>query len=112
MLYGPNTQPGHGGSYIFIAEAQVNYVMSVLGQMAERGLASVECSQATCDEYNARIVKRHECMIWTHPGMSTYYRNSRGRVVVTIPYRNVDFWHMTRKANLSDYILTPASREC
>jgi 4-hydroxyacetophenone monooxygenase len=107
MLYGPNTQPGHGGSYIFIAEAQVNYVMSVLGQMAERGLASVECSQAICDEYNARIMERHERMIWTHPGMSTYYRNSRGRVVVTIPYRNVDFWHMTRKAELTDYIATP-----
>ena len=34
-------------------------------------------------------------------------RNSRGRVVVTIPYRNVDFWHMTRKAELTDYIATP-----
>jgi hypothetical protein len=25
--------------------------------------------------------------------MSTHYPNSRGRVVVNSPWRNVDFWH-------------------
>jgi 4-hydroxyacetophenone monooxygenase len=47
-------------------------------------------------------------MVWTHPGMSTYYRNSRGRVVVNTPFRIVDFWHMTRTADLDDYVVEPA----
>ncbi len=34
----------------------------------------------------------------THPGMSTYYRNSRGRVVVVNPFPVVEFWHMTHEA--------------
>lgn len=46
-------------------------------------------------------------MVWTHPGASTYYRNSRGRVVVNNPYRVIDYWHMTRHAELADYIVEP-----
>jgi 4-hydroxyacetophenone monooxygenase len=42
-------------------------------------------------------------MVWTHPGMSTYYRNRRGRVVVNFPYRNVDLFAMTRRADMADY---------
>jgi 4-hydroxyacetophenone monooxygenase len=36
--------------------------------------------------------------------MSTYYRNSKGRVVVNSPWRNVDFWHLAREPNLDDFI--------
>ena len=46
-------------------------------------------------------------MVWTHPGMETYYRNSRGRVVVNYPYRNVDLFHATRHADLAEYTTEP-----
>jgi 4-hydroxyacetophenone monooxygenase len=42
-------------------------------------------------------------MVWAHPGMQTYYRNAAGRVVVNSPFRVVDFWRMTRHADLRDY---------
>ena len=32
-LYGPNLQAGHGGSFMFMSEMQVRYMMSVLTQM-------------------------------------------------------------------------------
>jgi 4-hydroxyacetophenone monooxygenase len=47
----------------------------------------------------------HERMVWTHPGMTTYYRNSRGRVVVNSPFRNLDFWRMTRHADLDSALV-------
>ena len=34
------------------------------------------------DAYNEAVDAEHENMVWTHPGMKTYYRNDRGRVVV------------------------------
>lgn len=105
MLYGPNTQPGHGGSLTFIVEAQMHYVRSVLTQMLASGAASVEVRQDVHDDYCETNDRLHENMVWTHPGMQTYYRNSRGRVIVNTPYRNVDVWHMTRSANLDDYIV-------
>ena len=106
-LYGPNTQFGHGGSLITVMERQMHYVMSVLGQMFEQGIAAVEVRQDVHDAYNATVDRLHEGMVWTHQGMETYYRNSRGRVVVNNPFRMVDFWQMVERADLEQYLSTP-----
>jgi len=108
-LYGPNLQPGHGGSLIFVVEMQVNYIMSLIEQMAEQGLGSVEIRQDVHDAYNERVDAEHENMVWTHPGMTTYYRNERGRIVVNSPYRNVDYFAWTRHADLAEYVTEPIS---
>ena len=42
-------------------------------------------------------------MIWTHPGLSTYYRNAAGRVISVMPWRLVDYWQMTRQAQREDF---------
>jgi 4-hydroxyacetophenone monooxygenase len=104
ILYGPNTQPGHGGSFIAAVETQMDLVMTLLEGMAQRGWGSIEVKHSVTDEYNERVDAAHERMVWTHPGMDTYYRNSRGRVVVNTPFRIVDFWHMTRSADLDQFV--------
>ena len=106
-LYGPNLQPGHGGSFMFIAEMQVRYIMDILKKMLVQELGSVECRQDVHDAYNERIDQAHEKMVWTHPGMETYYRNARGRVVVNSPYRNATYYDMTHTADLADFIVEP-----
>lgn len=107
MLYGPNTNLGHGGSYIWISECQVRYVIDLLCQMIERRIAAVECKAEVNDEYNRRIDEAHASMIWTHPGMDTWYRNRRGRVVTNMPWRIVDYFTMTQQADLSDFLVEP-----
>ena len=109
-LYGPNLQPGHGGSFIFVAEMQVRYIMQMIDAMARRDLGAVECRPEVHDRYIEKVDAIHENMVWTHPGMSTYYRNSSGRVVVNSPYRNVDFFEMTKEVDLDDYIVEPRGR--
>ena len=37
--------------------------------------------------------------------MSTYYKNSKGRVVFVMPFLNVEYWDMVKKVNLDDYTL-------
>lgn len=108
LLYGPNTNLGHGGSIIMNTECQTNYLVGLLRQITERGIAALEVRQDVCDEYNARIDAAHERMIWTHPGMTTYYRNAVGRVVATTPWRVIDYWHMTRTPELDAYDVTYA----
>ncbi|MBO0874782.1 MAG: NAD(P)/FAD-dependent oxidoreductase, partial [Pseudonocardia sp.] len=103
LLYGPNTNLGHGGSLIFITECQVRYLMGLIEQVIERQLASVECRADRRDAYNREIDAAHERLIWTHPGMSTWYRNERGRVVTNSPWRLVDLWHQTAAPSLDDY---------
>ncbi len=107
MVYGPNTQAGHGGSLLGFTESQLDYIIDLLQQMIARGIDAVECRQEVYEGYNDRVDRAHERMVWTHPGMETYYRNSRGRVVVNTPFRIVDFWHMTRQADLRDYVTEP-----
>jgi 4-hydroxyacetophenone monooxygenase len=108
MVYGPNTQAGHGGSLLGMTESQLDYIVDLLGQMVVGGIGVAEVRPEVYEEYNAKLERAHEQMVWTHPGMSTYYRNSRGRVVVNTPWRIVDYWHMTRQADLRDYLTESA----
>ena len=106
-LYGPNLQPGHGGSLIFVVEMQVRYVMDLIRKMATNDLGAVEIRSEVHEDYNAKVDAAHEDMVWTHPGMSSYYRNDKGRIVVNSPYRNVDFFEMTSEADLDEFVTEP-----
>ena len=108
-LYGPNLQPGHGGSLIFVVEMQVRYIMDVIQKMLDQNLGAVEIRQDVHDRYNEDVDQAHTQMVWTHPGMESYYRNERGRIVVNSPWRNVDFYAMTREADLSEYLTEPVA---
>jgi 4-hydroxyacetophenone monooxygenase len=105
VLLGPNTFAGHGGSGIFTIELEMRYVMETIALMVREGIASVECRQDVHDAYNDELAEALSATIWAHPGMTTYYRNARGRIVVPMPWTNVDYWHRTRWPDLDDYIV-------
>lgn len=46
-------------------------------------------------------------MIWAHKGMTTWYRNKKGRVVSLSPWRLVDYWKMTRRPDIADFHVVP-----
>jgi 4-hydroxyacetophenone monooxygenase len=108
-LYGPNLQPGHGGSLIFVVEMQVRYIMDMIQKMLRDQIGAVEIRREVHDAYNDKVDLAHEQMVWTHPGMTSYYRNERGRIVVNSPWRNVDFYEMTREADLGEYLAEPVA---
>lgn len=110
-MQGPNTGLGHGGSAIFQAECQARYIAACLVGMAERGVAAIDVRPEVHDAYVRKVDAEHEQMIWTHPGMSTYYRNPHGRVVSVMPWRLVDYWAMTRQPDFDEYRLTPRPRK-
>jgi 4-hydroxyacetophenone monooxygenase len=111
VLYGPNTNLAHGGSIIFHAECQVRYLVSLVRELAARGASSVEVREDVHDAYNASVDAAHEELVWTHPGVDTWYRNGSGRVVSNSPWRLVDYWRMTSKADLDEYSLGIVSAE-
>lgn len=106
MLYGPNVQPGHGGSLVGLAEIQVRYLGDLLRRMFAGQISAVECREQVFAQYNEAVDAAHQTMVWTHPGVSTYYRNSRGRVVVPGPFRVIDLWRSAGQANLDDYLMS------
>jgi 4-hydroxyacetophenone monooxygenase len=109
-LLGPNVGLGHGGSIIKVVELQVDYILSILERLFDQGAASVEVQQVVHERYNARVDAAHQGMVWTHPGTANWYRNLQGRVVVITPWRNDDFWRMTRQANSDEYVFETSRR--
>ena len=102
-MIGPGSSLGHGGSISFQAECQSRYITSCLVQMAERGIDAIDLRPAVLDDFLRRFDAEHETLIWSHPGMSTYYRNRHGRVFTVLPWRLVDYWQMTHDADLGEY---------
>jgi 4-hydroxyacetophenone monooxygenase len=41
--------------------------------------------------------------VWTYPGVESYYKNSKGRVVINNPFRILDVWRMTQVSDLDDF---------
>ncbi|WP_308251843.1 NAD(P)/FAD-dependent oxidoreductase [Pseudonocardia sp. KRD291] len=107
LMYGPNTNAGAGGSFIFVAEAQARYIVDLVARMGRERIGAVEVRPECHDRWVADVDAAHEQMVWTHPGMTTYYRNPAGRVVANSPYRVVDYWAMTRDADPAEYRLDP-----
>ncbi len=109
-LYGPNTNVAHGGSVIFQAECQMRYITSCITQMIESKISSVDVRSEVHDAYNKAVDDEHDQLVWSHPGMDSWYKNSQGRIFSPMPWRFVDYWSMTHDADLSDYLVT-AKRE-
>jgi 4-hydroxyacetophenone monooxygenase len=103
MMGGPNTGLAHGGSTMFQAECQARYISGMVVRMAEEGLETCEVTTAAHDDFVRKVDAEHEQLIWSHPGVSSYYKNSSGRIFSAMPFRLVDYWIMTHEPNLDVY---------
>lgn len=104
ILNGPNTNAGHGGSAVIATEFQMRYIVQALNFMFEERLASAEVREDRFEKYNAELDAALDQMIWVHPGMTTYYRNSAGRVVISSPWKYLDYWGRTLEFDGGDYV--------
>ena len=103
-LYGPNTNPVLG-SVIYMHECQMTYVMDCIRSMLEQGHRVLDCRPEAHDAYNERMDEALKTLVWSHPRVRSYYNNKEGRVTTNAPWRMIEYWQMTRKAELSDYRL-------
>jgi 4-hydroxyacetophenone monooxygenase len=111
LLYGPSTNLAHGGSIIFHSECQVRYVMECLKLVIESGAAAMDVTRAAFDDYVDRLEKTCANMVWAHTGATNWYKNARGIVVNTSPWRLVDYWTWTLKPDPGDYDLLERALE-
>lgn len=102
MLGGPGSFPG-SGSVMYVTEVQARYVRELLRKMFDEGITAISVREELNDEYNAAMDELHARTVWSHQGFSTYYRNSKGRVVFIMPFTNLEYWERVRDARLEDY---------
>ncbi|SUE28837.1 flavin-containing monooxygenase [Nocardia farcinica] len=105
-LYGPNTNTGHGGTVIAGTEMQVQYVSAAIAALIDNGWAAMEVRQEVHDAYNRELDEALAQTVWDFGGTTTYYRNSRGRIVTNSPWRYVDYWKRVHEPRLADFEIT------
>jgi 4-hydroxyacetophenone monooxygenase len=103
IVNGPNTFAGHGGSAILATEFEVRYIMQAIQQLLVTQTAAWEVDQEVFLRYNNELDEALSHSIWSHGGMTNYFRNKTGRIVVSSPWKYVDFWEMTREFDPQDY---------
>jgi 4-hydroxyacetophenone monooxygenase len=106
LIYGPNTNLSHGGSAVFHSECQIRYIMQGLRELIETGAGALEVRPEPFWDYQEKVDAAHREMVWSHPGVTSWYKNGAGRVHAASPWRLVDYRNMTAVFDPSEYEFT------
>ena len=110
LIYGPNTNLAHGGSAVFHSECQIRYIMQGLRELVETGAGALEVKSEPFWIYQEKVDAAHRELVWSHPGVTSWYKNGAGRVHAASPWRLVDYRNMTAKFDPAEYEFTPSSK--
>jgi 4-hydroxyacetophenone monooxygenase len=105
LSVGPNSAPNHAGGQNIVSETQVHYALECLELLNQRGARALEPTPEATDEFNARVDEKLKGLIWSRPDANSYYKNSKGRIIMSCPYRLVEYWLMTRAPDPAHYRL-------
>jgi cation diffusion facilitator CzcD-associated flavoprotein CzcO len=94
LIVGPNSGLGHS-SMVFMIEAQVRYILSVLRLMQRRGAKLAEIREAVQDGFNRRLQRRLGGSIWA-TGCKSWYQHRSGKITALWPGFTFQFWIKAR----------------
>jgi 4-hydroxyacetophenone monooxygenase len=77
--------------------------------MFETQCQAIEVREDLFTEYTDLLDATSAQTVWSHTGTTTYFRNSRGRVLFVSPFRNVEYWTRAEKSDIGDYQTSPGS---
>jgi 4-hydroxyacetophenone monooxygenase len=103
LIYGPNTNLAHGGSAVFHSECQIRYIIQALRELIETGNDAMEVRPEPYQAYQDKVDAAARGMVWSHPGVTSWYKNKAGRVSQNSPWRLVDYRNITAELNPEDY---------
>ena len=106
-MYGPGTNAVNGTSIIYNSECQMRYIMGCIDMVLANGVRSASPRAGVCDDYNRRNQDRLKTMVYTHPKVVSYYKNSAGTVPTLYGFRIADYWKWTNRPDPDDYELRP-----
>ncbi len=103
VLYGPNTNLAHGGSAFFHSECQIRYVSEALREMLENHIDEIEVKEEAFEAYNDKVDAEHRQLVWSHPGVTSWYKNKSGRVIMNSPWPLSEYRNFTADIDLTEY---------
>jgi 4-hydroxyacetophenone monooxygenase len=103
-FYGPNGQP-RAVSFYSWAEIWARYALKAITSVIEAGKTSIECRQDVFERYNTRMDAGSRTSIWEREGKGGYYVTEKGRSLVNMPWRSVDYHAMVVAPRMQDFVL-------
>ena len=68
----------------------------------DRRVGAEQLADATGNAHGSHTLGQ---LSWSHPSVSTWYKNAKGRIVTNQPWSLLDYWRLTHEAKLADYHL-------
>jgi cation diffusion facilitator CzcD-associated flavoprotein CzcO len=107
MLMGPNTGLGHN-SVVFMAEAQVHYIVQALQHMERTGTAIAEPRKEAQLRWNADVQRRMKGTVWTAGGCESWYLDRKGLNTTLWPDFSFRFRNALRRFDPGEYRIEAA----
>lgn len=105
ITVGPNSAPNHAGGQNITSETQIHYIMECLELLQTARVKAMEPTEEACQRFNDEVAEALKGLVWYHPkAPHSYYKNQRGRNIMSCPYRLVDYWNMMRKPKQEDFL--------
>jgi 4-hydroxyacetophenone monooxygenase len=82
----------------------MQYVIKCLEALADREAATIECRTEAYERWIELVDAAHAKMVFSHPGMTNWYKNRAGRITTITPFLLVDYWSMTQQPVLEDFV--------
>ena len=108
-MFGPGTNAVNGASLIYNSECQMRYILGCIDMVLASGAGAAAPRAAVCRDYDRRSQARLQTMVYAHPSVSSYYKNSAGELPTLFAWRIADYWKWTRRPDPADYDFTGPS---
>ncbi|CAN5260143.1 NAD(P)/FAD-dependent oxidoreductase [soil metagenome] len=103
-MYGPNTNlVVHGGSMILFSELSVKYILEAVRKLLVNEHSAFEVRQDIFDDYNNRVDETNATRAWGFSDVSSWYKNSKGRVTQNYPFSIFEYWQRTSQVDDSAF---------
>ncbi|EOR10506.1 flavin-containing monooxygenase [Acinetobacter tandoii] len=90
-------------SFIGIAEAQLDYIMSGLLQMRDQGIKRIQIKPKVLHEHNVAVQKNLQKTVFNRGGCKSYYLDKNGRNFAAWPWSLKQLKQQLKKLDLADY---------
>lgn len=101
FLVGPNTGLGHN-SIVFMAEAQIRYLVSAMQQMTSAGVEAVDVRSEVEAAWDEQVQQQLQGTVWTSGGCASWYLDPSGRNSTLWPRFTWQFRRRTARFDLDD----------
>jgi 4-hydroxyacetophenone monooxygenase len=103
LVYGPNTNLAVHGNLVFFFEREVSYILEAIRLILEKDVCAIDVREDVYEQYTREVNDANEKTAWGWSGVSTWYRNARGRSTQNWPYTVTEFWKRTSSVDEDDY---------